>query len=522
MGEDPAGPRTIAGSPTSITAFVGRAARGITETPVTVTSFADFDREFGGLWEGSTLGFAVRDFFANGGTTAIVVRLHRPETGRRAKPPRAALAVGTLELVAADEGAWGNALRARVEVDTRPPAAALGETSTARFNLFVRDGTTGAIEEHCDLVVAPPEHPRQVTNVLELESQLVRVRAVGRKRPRASRAVVDAGKTVWDDNTVPTNATVTEPASDGRRLTAASFIAPERPAEPRGVHALDQADQFNLLVIPPYTKSGSVDTAVVAGAARYCEERRAMLIVDGPPEWTTAAEVTGASASGVEQIVGTTSANAALYVPRLRQPNPLHGDQVEGFAAAGAVAGVFARTDAHRGVWKAPAGVDASVAGVSELAVALTDRDVERLASIGVNCLRPVPGAGVVVWGARTLAGADATASEWKYLPVRRLALFLEDSLVRGTQWVVFEPNGEALWAQLRLQVETFLHGLFLRGAFTGATPRDAYDVRCDATTMSQADIDGGVVNISVGFAPLKPAEFVVITIRQIAGRTDG
>src|SRR5262249_52846215 len=210
---------------------------------------------------------------------------------------------------------------------------------------------------------------------------------------------------------------------------------------------------------------------------------------------------------------------SALFFPRLRQPNPKHDDQVEEFAPCGAVAGVFARTDAQRGVWKAPAGLDATLVGVPELSVALTDPENGELNPLGINCLRSMPAAGRVVWGARTLRGDDGLADEWKYVPVRRLALFLEESLYRGTQWVVFEPNDEPLWAQIRLNLGAFMQNLFRQGAFQGRTPREAYFVKCDKETTTQNDINLGIVNIVVGFAPLKPAEFVIIRIQQMAGQ---
>ena len=153
------------------------------------------------------------------------------------------------------------------------------------------------------------------------------------------------------------------------------------------------------------------------------------------------------------------------------------------------------------------------------MAVPLTDGDNGRLNPWGVNCLRSFPAAGTVVWGARTLRGADQLTDEYKYLPVRRLALYVEESLARGSRWAVFEPNDEALWSQLRLNVGSFMHDLFRQGAFQGTTPAQAYFVKCDSETTSQQDIDNGVVNILVGFAPLKPAEFVVITLQQAAGQ---
>jgi phage tail sheath protein FI len=190
-------------------------------------------------------------------------------------------------------------------------------------------------------------------------------------------------------------------------------------------------------------------------------------------------------------------------------------------SCAGAIAGLYARTDATRGVWSAPAGSEASLSGPASLELTLTDLESEAINVRGLNALRLFSGQGVVVWGARTLLGSDRAASEWKYVPVRRTALFIEASVDRGTQWVVFEPNGEPLWAQIRLSVSAFLQELFGQGAFRGASPAEAYFVKCDAQTTTQADIDLGVVNMLVGFAPLKPAEFVVLRISRRAQARD-
>jgi len=185
----------------------------------------------------------------------------------------------------------------------------------------------------------------------------------------------------------------------------------------------------------------------------------------------------------------------------------------------GIVAGIYSRTDAQRGVWKAPAGTEASVNGITSLGFNLNDPENGTLNPKAINCLRSFPVYGSVVWGARTLAGNDQRGSEWKYVPVRRLALFIEESLYRGTQWVVFEPNDEPLWSQIRLNVGAFMNDLFRRGAFQGKSPRDAYFVKCDSETTTQNDINRGIVNILVGFAPLKPAEFVILKIQQMAGQ---
>ena len=181
------------------------------------------------------------------------------------------------------------------------------------------------------------------------------------------------------------------------------------------------------------------------------------------------------------------------------------------------VAGICAATDASRGVWKAPAGTNAALTGATGLEVVLTDKQNGILNPQGVNCIRSMP-AGYLVWGARTIAGFDNSGTQWTYVPVRRMALFLEESLYRGTQWAVFEPNDEPLWAQIRMNLNAFMMGLFTQGAFEGSTPSDAFFVKSDSETTTQADIDNGIVNIVVGFAPLRPAEFVVITIQQIVG----
>jgi phage tail sheath protein FI len=187
------------------------------------------------------------------------------------------------------------------------------------------------------------------------------------------------------------------------------------------------------------------------------------------------------------------------------------------------MAGIFARTDVNRGVWKAPAGInDGAISGSLALSVQLSDTDSGLLNPQGINCLRTFPVFGNVVWGSRTLKGADQYSDDYKYIPVRRLALFIEQSLLQGTQWAVFEPNAEPLWANLRLAVGGFMNGLYAQGAFAGSSAATAFFVRCDATTTSATDIELGRVNVQVGYAPLDPAEFVVITIQQITGQTQG
>ena len=271
-------------------------------------------------------------------------------------------------------------------------------------------------------------------------------------------------------------------------------------------------------MIPPLARDGVLGASSRAAASAYCNARRALYIADPDPTWNEANDIAGGTALDTF-LSGMEKRNAALYFPHVRMADALKEGATDAFPPAGAVAGVMARTDASRGVWKAPAGLEAILIGVQALDVGLDDGENGRLNPLGVNSLRAFPGVGPVVWGARTLAGNDRLASEWKYVPIRRLALFLEESLYRGTQWVVFEPNDEPLWAQIRLNVGAFLQNLFRQGAFQGRSAREAYFVKCDGETTTQSDRDLGIVNILVGFAPLKPAEFVIVRIQQIAGQ---
>jgi Bacteriophage tail sheath protein len=298
------------------------------------------------------------------------------------------------------------------------------------------------------------------------------------------------------------------------------------PALFTGIYALDKVDLFNLLSIPDATRasagnpseldSGVNPNAIFAAAIAMCDQRRAFLLLDVPPNVTTVSGAVDYKSTGPT----VHDPNGATFFPRLRLPDPLNDFQLRTFAPSGVVAGLYARIDSTRGVWKAPAGTEATLSGVQGMVYKLNDAENGVLNPLGLNCFRTFPVYGSVLWGARTLVGSDADASQWKYVPVRRVALYIEESLYRGTQWVVFEPNDEPLWAAIRLNVGSFMQEVFRKGAFQGKTPSEAYFVKCDKETTTQDDIDRGIVNILVGFAPLKPAEFVVIQIEQLAGQS--
>lgn len=310
--------------------------------------------------------------------------------------------------------------------------------------------------------------------------------------------------------------------NDGTPPDGPTLVGNQAAVPPTGMYALDKADLFNILCLPRIAhvagtnafSAAQVD-GVISAATAYCEQRRAFFILDTPNDIKTIPQIK----SWLSAKATLRHRNLGLYFPRVQYGDPLNNFRLGSFGPSGTLAGVFARTDVERGVWKAPAGTEAVLRGVQSFDYKMTDAENGTINPLAINALRAFDVYGNVSWGARTLDGSDQQASDWKYVPVRRLALFIEESLYRGSKWAVFEPNDEPLWAQLRLNIGAFMHNLFRQGAFQGSTPREAYLVKCDKETTTQNDINLGIVNILVGFAPLKPAEFVIITIQQLAGQ---
>ena len=498
--ELPSGVRPIVGVSTSDTAFVDWFPRGPIGKPIRVTSWDDFARNFGGLHRQSASSYAVLQYFLHGGAVAWIVRAEVDTAAEKAATFDIKDGAGTpkvaLKASAANPGTWGNNIEVAVT------------TGTGVFNLFVREMVGGRVvdsEVFRNLVMTAGSSSNALA-VVNGRSRLIRLAAgvagAGDPKGETPTTTGDAPDTAYNGFTGGTDVTLSATGLGTKLTTAMGALASIEPFV------------FNILCIPAMAfLSGTDQGALVTAAATFCESRRAFLLVD-PPEAT----VTASAAQGLLGTAAPATKNAALYYPRLEMPDPLNDGRMRNIPPSGVVAGVFAKTDATRGVWKAPAGIEAAVGGV-RLAVPVNEADSAALNPLGINALRTLPVIGNVVWGARTLFGADTRASEWKYVPVRRTALFIEQSLDAGLKWVVFEPNDEPLWSQIRLNVGSFMQDLFRKGAFQGTTPREAYFVRCDKNTTTQSDIDKGIVNILVGFAPLKPAEFVVIQIQQMAGQ---
>jgi phage tail sheath protein FI len=539
--EVPSGDRAIIGVPTSITVFAGRTKWGPVNTPTHVFSFADFQAKFGGLMLDSPLTYCVNDFFLNGGAHAILLRLFEGDptasTGSIAawSDPNGKLKAdpANVTLAAASPGSWSKAVTwfsDRNGIDDNVAAAVSTPTWTATksdlFNLTIRfDQGRGQIatEVFRNVTLNPAGGSRHLSLALQ-GSQYVRFQAAPAATPAATGGGGSSSASGGSGTTPAPNPPASSggSAADSKKLTATTYTD----AFPK----LDSVEIFNLMVIPPDQRdpasyeTGEADWAldVYPDAVELCKARKATLIIDSPQSWNDVSKVmnvnpaTFATQLGIS--VGDEAARyAAIYFPRVTKADPLLNGSPHTFPAAGVIAGVIARTDQSRGVWKAPAGFEAGLTGVSDVTYSLNDQECGWLNQQGVNCLRTFSATGPLIWGARTSRGADQLADDYKYLPVRRLADFIEQTLLQQTRWAVFEPNDEPLWSQLRTSIGAFMADLFRQGAFQGSSRDKAYFVKCDASTTLQSDIDAGIVNVQIGFAPLKPAEFVVLYLQQMA-----
>ena len=502
----------IVGVPTSVAAFVGLAPQGVVDYPYQVNSWADYESQFGGLDSDYPLSYAVYLFFLNGGTTALVVRNNNPAD----TTAQATLTGSNIMLAANSPGTWGNGLSAIVDTKN------LVNPDVNQFNLTIQWQTQGIQEAYPGASLNPGT--AQYLPTLLAASQLVTPvtpNAWGTSLPTASQ--LDS-----NGNPIPQDFSPSEssPPSSPPSSSPSPTLVLGDPGQKTGIYALTKADIFNILCLPVDPAATYPLADVLGPAVEFCVQQRAMLIVDPPSSWTQY-PLEFETITQTYPPLSPLSANAAVYYPNLALTDSTGANFNAG--PCGAVAGVWAATDSSRGVWKAPAGTAAAITGIAGFVtpgpepgqtVVVDDGESGMLNPLAVNALRTMPLVGPVVWGARTTVGVDQNPNQWKYLPVRRLALYIEESLRRGTLWAVFEPNDEPLWSSLRLNVTTFMQGLFQQGAFQGTTPADAYLVQCDANNNPQNQIDLGIVNILVGFAPLYPAEFVIINIQQQAGQS--
>jgi phage tail sheath protein FI len=552
INELPSPVHTINGVPTAITVLVGAATRGPLNEPTPIFSVADYQRTFGSTFGSNPtlpLDRAVSLFYGNGGGEAIIVRVG-PDVPAAAPP-------GVPQIKAISPGAWGNNLSITID-QNNVPVVKNTSAKAPLYNLTVTltetDPSTGnpklTQEQYFGI-------PFVATATRSLQGAIANSNLISYVPPFGAGAAGSTGASGGTGASGASSGTGASGASSGTGASGASggtgasgasggtgaaapiplgttikFSGGSDPAVTEadlkgkpdlqtGFYAAAKHNTFfNMLVLTPVpgTMPPNVTRDTLQAAALFAADakQRAMLIVDAPAEWGTVTAATNGRDEFFD-LFGTEKTNMAVYFPRL-QLTDATGATIDDVGPSPAIAGLHALTDAQRGVWKAAAGIAVQLSGVS-LKVKMSDDENGELNPIAVNCLRTLATIGNVIWGARTMAGDNVSASQWKYIPIRRLALYIEASLYRGTQWVVFEPNDEPLWAQVRLNLGAFMHTLFRQGAFQGTTAKDAYFVKCDSDTNPQADIDNGILNAIVGFAPLKPAEFVVINLQQIAGQ---
>jgi Bacteriophage tail sheath protein len=524
--ELPSSAHTITAAPTSITVFVGYTHPFKTNPnnwgqAIEIFSYADYEREFGGSYESglidSNVADAVNMFFLNGGSDAFVVALQPKEytDSQGNSDSKAVSAKGAIKPATMLFGTAPNA----IEFTALEPVDSVSMTVT-----ISNPQKTVAAGDTADLVVSygtKTETYRKV-NLIHGDPNYIETRIGTAANPVSSLVTVSpdsaypttypfpAGKTVMQDTSA-----FTTPGGAIGVFDPADF-APVFQADSN----LDKVPIFNLLVVP-----GIINAAVLSEALAFCERKFAFLIMDPPLIDTADGGSTDYIGKFIDQSgdansnVAPLSQNGALYFPYLQSFDPVTANPIN-LPPSGFVAGIFANTDTNRGVWKAPAGLAAIILNTTGVVPAglMTDPRQGDLNNKGVNCLRSFS-TGTVVFGARTLVSSNPAFQQWKYVPVRRMALFIEQTLRANLTWVIFEPNDSPLWTAIRTSIEGFMLSLFNQGALQGATPSQAFQVKCDSSTTTQDDINNGIVNIIVAFAPLKPAEFVVIKIAQLAGQ---
>jgi len=489
--------QSIAEAPTAVTAFVGRCLRGPVNRPVRIAGFNDFQRIFGGLWQPSTLSYAVEQFFENGGRAAVIVRVTNGARCCTLTLPAAnqalvlqALAPGTREF-----------LRAAVDYD------GIGDNEEDAFNLVIQRVRTPGSEHIEDQeiyrrVSIQPDSPRSVAALLA-ESALAR--AIGelprlrpdptpRHDPRGIAGYVFSGTD----------------ADDGAPLTDYDIIGSA--AQETGLFALNTADGFNLLCIPPLARDVDLGASTLLVANRYCRERRAILFVDPPVSWDSAAK-----ALAEMRHWPLPSDSACMFFPRLLGYDKLRG-RFEAFAPSGAIAGTLSRASEHWPVWTSACGEDAIVRPGLRPACAVDDEHRSRLAAIGVNTVQAVRRPGREGPKTCTLAGPGAVAADWRSLSQKRLALLVVNSIERGTRWMVFEPNEPAAWRRATQQLHEFMTALEERGAFAEREPGDRWFVVCDERVNRERHREQGIVNLMFGIPAQRPGGFHAWLVTHRAG----
>lgn len=508
LESDPSNPPTPAALKTAITAIINDVKTKVVDPLVTAASAStasDADKAVAGAATAVLTALTMPASPLEGSEDVALAAWDAAAAWIQENWPESA----SLILSASNPGSWGNSLKVSIDTAGIGPAtvAKYGLTQADWFNLTVEYmDPTGLVstESFAVVTVNPKGGSRYLVNVLEQQARYVRM-------PAPAGTVVDPG-----DGAAGTGSG----GQDSDPLDIMTYLGNE--ALKTGIYAMEQVPIFNIMCIPPDDMDGDTDPFIYQTAAEYCVQRNAMLIIDPPTGWADkfkAGNVQGISLNDLGSFGAEEGRSSAVYFPRVVAVDPLANGATRVLPNSGYIAGIWASTDSQTGVWKAPAGLTAAINGIVGLQNVMTDAQNGELNPQGINCLRTFPIGGTVVWGARTLRGADALGDEYNYVPVRRLLLYIMDWVLENTKWAVFEPNDQRLWSSLRLQISSFMAGLWKQGALFGSSADQAFFVRCDGQTTTMVDIDSGIVNVQIGFCPVRPAEFVVVTVQQIAGQ---
>ncbi|MCT9111196.1 phage tail sheath subtilisin-like domain-containing protein [Streptomyces mirabilis] len=502
------GSRPIEGVGTSVAAFVGLAPIGPLHEPTLVTNWTQYVAAFGEFTDGYYLAHSVYGFFNNGGSAAYVVRVGGTPGGasgdssapaavtgsgaQAALPPGEPKQLGTFSVSAVASGS--------LSVEVADPE---GEGPAERFKLIVKDGEK--VAETFDVTAKKGGRNYVVTQVKE-RSKLI---AVQEAAPAAQLARPDNQTVAL---AAPSASSPAVPATtDSGHPGPAQYLGDS--ADRTGFGGLEAVDEVSMVAVPDLMAAyqrGAIDLeavkAVQLGLIAHCELMGDRVAVIDPPPGLNARQIR----VWRQETAGYDSKYAALYYPWVKAFDPATG-QSRLIPPSGHVAGIWARNDSERGVHKAPA--NEVVRGAVDLELQITRGEQDLLNPIGVNCIRAFPGRGIRVWGARTMSSDPA----WRYLNIRRYFNYLEESILIGTQWVVFEPNDHALWARIRRNVSAFLVNEWRNGALFGSRPEEAYYVKCDEETNPPESVDLGRVICEIGIAPVKPAEFVIFRLAQFS-----
>ena len=492
------GAKPIEGVSTSTAGFLGPTERGPT-SPQFVTNFGEFRNKFGGFVEGSYLAYGVDGFFSNGGQRCFVGRI----TGKNARVAAGSLTTkaddteeDTMKITAIGPGVWGNNVAVIVE-----PATLYKEGKNQLFKLTAKYWERMVSSEEDltaeDMVNAQENNPPDVIEIYDNLSPVVTSGDYYEKRINGVSNLIEVG--MVKDGQPENQIKLLGNGNQGNNITSADYKGDKAapPGTRTGLAAFEEVDEINILCVPDETSNNLTDYIV-----EHCENMKDRFAV----------LQAGQSAGAIAKLEPPNDSKyAAFYYPWIRVIDPITNNK-KLVPPGGHITGIYARSDTERGVHKAPA--NEVVRGAQELQFNITKAEQDILNPKGVNCIRVFPGRGIRVWGARTTSSDPL----WKYLNVRRLFLYMEESIEQGTQWVVFEPNNEKLWARVKQSITQFLTTVWRDGALMGLTPGEAFFVKCDRTTMTQDDIDNGRLIVMIGVAPVKPAEFVIFRIAQWAG----